>query len=165
MRKTHARSCAITALLVSAVASAQTCNRDCLKRHLDTYLGAVANHTPESAGLWVGFRQTENSVVVPEGQGVWKSVTGLGSIQRHYLDPVQGQAGYFGTVRMGDEEAVVALRLKVQWNQVTEAEWFISRKSDPGRDGRTGQDALRHRAAARHAAGAARGAQGRTHAT
>ena len=49
--------------------------------------------------------------------------------------PVQGQAGYFGTVRMGDEEAVVALRLKVQWNQVTEAEWFISRKSDPGTHG------------------------------
>jgi hypothetical protein len=70
---------------------------------------------------------------------VWKSVTGLGSIQRHYLDPVQGQAGYFGTVRMGDEEAVVALRLKVQWNQVTEAEWFISRKSDPGLTGEPGK--------------------------
>jgi len=138
MHKTRAFF-AITAMLVSAVAGAQTCNRDCLKHHLDTYLGAVASHTPGSAGLWVGFRQTENSVVIPEGQGVWKSVTGLGSIQRHYLDPVQGQAGYFGTVRMGDEEAVVALRLKVQWNQVTEAEWFISRKSDPGLTGEPGK--------------------------
>ena len=80
----------------------------------------------------MGFRQTENSVVIPEGQGAWKNVTGLGSIQRHYLDPVQSQAGYFGTVQMGEEEAVVAIRVKVQWNQVTEAEWFISRKSDPG---------------------------------
>jgi hypothetical protein len=139
MKKILIALCVTTALLGCTLASADGCNRDCLKRHLDTYLAAVASHKPEAAGLWVGFRQTENAVVIPEGQGVWKAVTGLGSIQRHYLDPVQGQAGYFGTVRMGDEEAVVALRLKVQWNQVTEAEWFISRKSDPGLTGEPGK--------------------------
>lgn len=48
---------------------------------------------------------------------------------------MQSQAGYYGTVKMGDEEAVVAIRVKVQWDQVTEAEWFISRKSDPGVNG------------------------------
>jgi hypothetical protein len=77
--------------------------------------------------------------VIPEGQGAWKSVTGLGSIQRRYFDPVQSQAGYFGTVYMGEEEAVVAIRVKVQWNQTTEAEWFISRKSDPGLTGEPGK--------------------------
>jgi hypothetical protein len=126
-------------LLVSATASAQSCNRDCLKRHLDAYLNAVASHKPESAGLWAGFRQTENAVVIPEGQGVWANVTGLGSIQRRYFDPVQSQAGYFGTVKMGEEEAVVAVRVKVQRNLVTEAEWFISRKSDPGLTGEPGK--------------------------
>jgi hypothetical protein len=40
---------------------------------------------------------------------------------------------------MGQEEAVVALRLKVRWNQVTEAEWFIARKSDPGLTGEPGK--------------------------
>jgi len=126
-------------LVVSGAASAQSCDRDCLKRHLDTYLNAVASHKPEAAGLWAGFRQTENSVVVPEGQGAWTNVTGLGSIQRRYLDPAQSQAGYFGTVMMGQEEAVVAIRVKVQSNQVTEAEWFISRKSDPGVTGEPGK--------------------------
>ena len=142
MSKPFVSSCLLALSLAGSAAfavGAQDCNRDCLKRHLDTYLGAVASHKPEAGGLWVGFRQTENSVVVPEGQGVWKSVTGLGSIQRRYLDPVQGQAGYFGTVYMGEEEAVVAIRVKVQWNQVTEAEWFISRKSDPGVTGEPGK--------------------------
>jgi hypothetical protein len=139
MKRTIAALCLVASLLGSAAANAQSCNRDCLKRHLDAYLGAVVTHKPEAGGLWVGFRQTENSVVIPEGQGVWKTVTGLGSIQRHYLDAVQGQAGYFGTVMMGDEEAVVALRVKVQWNQVTEAEWFISRKGDPGLTGEPGK--------------------------
>jgi hypothetical protein len=130
-------------LLLSAAlplaASAQDCNRDCLKRRLDTYLGAVVQHQPADGGLWEGFRQTENAVVIPEGAGVWKDVTKLGSIQRRFFDPVQGQAGYYGTVYMGEEEAVVALRLKVQWNKVTEAEWFIARKSDPGMTGEAGK--------------------------
>jgi len=139
MNKTFALLCLAASLACSTAASAQNCNRGCLQQHLDGYLNAVASHKPGAAGLWVGFRQTENAVVIPEGDGVWKNVTALGSIQRRYFDPVQGQAGYFGTVRMGDEEAVVALRLKVQWNQVTEAEWFISRKSDPGVTGEPGK--------------------------
>ncbi|MEY2852957.1 MAG: hypothetical protein RL030_89, partial [Pseudomonadota bacterium] len=126
MNKVIAALCLAASVACTGVASAQDCNRDCLKGHLDAYLAAVASHKPESGGLWMGFRQTENAVVVPEGQGVWKSVTGLGSIQRRYLDATQGQAGYFGTVFMGEEEAVVSLRLKVQWKQVTEAEWFIA---------------------------------------
>jgi hypothetical protein len=122
-------------LLLSNVAAAQDCDRSCLTTHLNVYLEAVAAHNPAAGNLWVGFRQTENSVVIPEGQGVWASVTGLGSVQRRYLDPVQGQAGYYGTVMMGEEEAVVALRLKVQWDQVTEAEWYIARKGDVGSRG------------------------------
>ena len=125
----------LSPLLYSTAASAQDCNRDCLTTHLNTYLEAVAAPTPATGNLWVGFRQTENSVVIPEGQGVWASVTGLGSVQRRYLDTAQGAAGYYGTVMMGEEEAVVALRLKVQWDQVTEAEWYIARQSDVGSRG------------------------------
>lgn len=139
MNRIFTTLCVVASLLCSAAASAQTCNRDCLTRHLDTYLAGVSSHKPDAAGLWVGFRQTENAVAVPEGQGLWQLMTGLGSVQRRYFDPVQSQAGYFGTVMLGDEEAVVALRLKVQWNQVTEAEWFISRKGDPGMTGEPGK--------------------------
>src|SRR4051812_34384072 len=101
----RALGCALL-MAASAAATAKDCDRNCLKSHLDTYLNGVAAHKPEVANLWVGFRQTENSIVVPEGQGAWKNVTALGSIQRRYLDPVQGMAGYFGTVMMGEEEAV-----------------------------------------------------------
>ncbi|HTQ36694.1 MAG TPA: hypothetical protein VMH77_06635 [Steroidobacteraceae bacterium] len=139
MKRILASVCAAAALACPAFADAKDCDRACLQQHLDTYLRAVTSHRPESGRLWEGFRQTENAVVIPEGQGVWKNVTALGSVQRHYLDPVQGQAGYFGTVMMGDEEAVVALRLKVQWDQVTEAEWFIARKGDPGMTGEPGR--------------------------
>ena len=103
-------------LALHSAASAADCNRDCLKKHLDGYLEGLTGHQPEAAGLWIGFRQTENAVAIPEGEGLWRHATALGSIQRRYFDPVQGQAGYFGTLKLGDEEAVVALRLRVQWN-------------------------------------------------
>jgi len=135
MKTSSAFFCLLGSLLLSASASAQDCNRDCLTSHLNTYLDAVTQHTPANGNLWEGFRQTENSVVIPAGQGVWENVTALGSIQRRYLDPQLSQAGYYGTVMMGAEEAVVAIRVKVQWDKVTEAEWFISRKSDVGVNG------------------------------
>ena len=135
MKTSSAFFCLLGSLLLSASASAQDCNRDCLASHLNTYLDAVTQHTPANGNLWEGFRQTENSVVIPAGQGVWENVTALGSIQRRYFDPLQSQAGYYGTVMMGAEEAVVAIRVKVQWDKVTEAEWFISRKSDVGVNG------------------------------
>ena len=135
MKTSSAFFCLLGSLLLSASASAQDCNRDCLTSHLNTYLDAVTQHTPANGNLWEGFRQTENSVVIPAGQGVWENVTALGSIQRRYFDPLQSQAGYYGTVMMGAEEAVVAIRVKVQWDKVTEAEWFISRKSDVGVNG------------------------------
>jgi hypothetical protein len=135
MKTSSAFFCLLGSLLLSASASAQDCNRDCLTSHLNTYLDAVTQHTPANGNLWEGFRQTENSVVIPAGQGVWENVTALGSIQRRYFDPLQSQAGYYGTVMMGAEEAVVAIRVKIQWDKVTEAEWFISRKSDVGVNG------------------------------
>lgn len=135
MKTSSAFFCLLGSFLLSASASAQDCNRDCLASHLNTYLDAVTQHTPANGNLWEGFRQTENSVVIPAGQGVWENVTALGSIQRRYFDPLQSQAGYYGTVMMGAEEAVVAIRVKIQWDKVTEAEWFISRKSDVGVNG------------------------------
>lgn len=125
----------LSCALQSPATVAQDCDRSCLTSHLNVYLDAMAAHNPAAADLWVGFRQTENAVVVPEGQGLWASMTGLGSVQRRYLDPVQSQAGYYGTVMLGEEEAVVALRLKVQRDKVTEAEWYIARKSDVGSRG------------------------------
>lgn len=126
------------ALLVvggSPAAAQGYCDRSCLGGMLDRYLGAVVAHDPARAPLVVGFRQTENAVNVPQGKGVWKSVTALGKVQRRYFDPVTGQAGYFGTVMEGGDTAIVTLRLRVENRALTEAEWYIARANDPGLGG------------------------------
>ena len=115
--------------------AANDCDRACLKNTLDQYLSAVIKHDPSAAPLFVGFRQTENAVVVRPGTGVWKTVTGLGKVQRRYVDPVSGQAGYFGIVEESGNPAIATLRLKVDDRKVSEAEWIIARRGDAGLNG------------------------------
>jgi hypothetical protein len=62
-------------------------------------------------------------------------VTGLGKVQRRYLDPVTGQAAYYGTVEEGGATVVVTVRVRVENKQLTEAEWYLARENDPGLNG------------------------------
>lgn len=126
-------------LLASSFTVAQDCNRQCLTRFLDEYLNSIVAHQPQKAPLSHGFRQTENAIATANGEGLWKSVTALGKLQRRYLDPVAGTAGYFGTVDENGEPAAVALRLKISANKITEAEWHIGRKGDVGLRGEPGK--------------------------
>jgi hypothetical protein len=119
----------------SASAAPGDCDRACLKTALDQYLNAVVSHNPSAAPLFGGFRQTENAVVVKFGSGVWKSVTGLGKVQRRFLDPVSGQAAYFGIVEEGASSAIVTARIRVEDRKITEAEWYMARAGDPGLNG------------------------------
>jgi hypothetical protein len=122
--------------LGTSTAQAQTaCDRACLRGLLDQYLNAVVKHDPAAAPLVAGFRQTENAINVRPGNGVWKTVTSLGKVQRRYFDSVTGQAGYYGTVEEGSSTAIVTVRVRVENRQLTEAEWYLARENDPGLSG------------------------------
>ncbi len=114
------------------IAHGATCDRVCLKATLDQYLNAVIQHNPAAAPLSIGFRQTENAMVRRPGTGLWQSAKALGKLQRRYFDAESGQAGYFGTLEDTAGPAIVTLRLKIEDRKITEAEWVLSRKGDPG---------------------------------
>ena len=128
--------CVMMMAVGTASASAQeACDRACLRTMLDQYLNAVIKHDPAAAPLVVGFRQTENAINVRPGNGVWKSVTALGAVQRRYLDPVSGQAAYYGTMEESGGTAIVTVRVRVEGRRLTEAEWYLARADDPGLNG------------------------------
>jgi hypothetical protein len=108
---------------------------------LDQYLNAVVNHKPSAAPLSAGFRQTENAVVRRAGSGLWESVKSLGKVQRRYFDAETGQAGYFGLLEEPAGAVIATLRLRVEDRRITEAEWVLSRKGDPGLGPNGGQQA------------------------
>jgi hypothetical protein len=128
---------AVLTLCGGTTAFAQTadCDRACLRDTLMRYMNAVATNEPDEAGIIVGFRQTENAVVTRVGSGTWQTVTALGDVQRHFMDPITGQAAWFGLVEESGEPAIVSVRIKVVGRQVTEAEWYIGREGMPGMAG------------------------------
>jgi len=121
--------CALFAAIVATPngVAATNCDRVCLRTLLDQYLNAIVKHDPSAAPLMIGFRQTENALSVLPGEGVWKSVSALGKLQRRYLDPVNGSAGYYGTIIEGGETGIATLRLQTDDRKITEAEWVIAR--------------------------------------
>jgi hypothetical protein len=121
----------VVALAVAASAEAAGCDRACLVKTLDRYMAAVVKHDPGAAPLAAGFRYTENALEVHPGDGIWKTATGLGTVQRHYLDAVSGQAAYFGTIEEGATTGIATLRIKVVNERITEGELVIGR-SDNG---------------------------------
>jgi hypothetical protein len=108
---------------------AQECDRACLARTLDQFLDAVVAHDPARAPLADTFRYTENALEVRKGEGLWKSATALGPVQRRYLDAVTGQAAYFGLIQEGGESGIATLRLRVVNRRVTEGELVIGRRA------------------------------------
>jgi hypothetical protein len=108
------------------------CDRACLKAMLDQYVNAVVQRNPAAAPLSVGYRETENGMVRRPGTGLWQSAKALGKLQRRYFDVESSQAGYFGTLEDESGTAVVTVRLKIEDRKITEAEWFLARKGDPG---------------------------------
>jgi hypothetical protein len=123
------------AISVASASAQGDCDRSCLKTTLDQYLGAVMKHDPTGVPLAIGFRQTENAINVRPGNGVWKTITGLGKVQRRYLDPTTGQAAYYGIVEEGSNLAIVTARIRVEGRKITEAEWYVARADDPGLNG------------------------------
>ncbi len=127
----------LSAMALAAVspASAQStsCNRQCLVGALTSYLDAMVAHAPARAPLASTFRQTENAVAIPLGDGLWKNAKALGSLQRRYFDPVTSTAAYFGTLDLASgDTGIVSLRLHVTGGKVDEAEWHVARQSDLG---------------------------------
>ena len=125
---------AVPALVLPAL-GAQTCDRACLKTSLDQYLQAIVKHDPKAAPLFLGYRQTENAVVTKLGDGAWKSITSIGTVDRRYYDPETQQAAFFGVVNEGTEPTVTTVRIRVEDRKIAEGEWVIARRNAAGING------------------------------
>src|SRR5580704_17073960 len=132
MRLSHVFAAGLAAVLPAFGA---TCDRACLKSSLDQYLQAILKHDPQAAPLFLGYRHTENALLVKSGEGVWKSMTSIGKVERRCYDPVTGQAAFFGVLNEGAEPTVITVRIRVEDRKISEAEWFIARRVAAGING------------------------------
>ncbi|HEY2591551.1 MAG TPA: hypothetical protein VGI35_08160 [Steroidobacteraceae bacterium] len=122
-------------LVAAAANSASTCDRACLISVLDRYLHSVIEHDPARGPLAGSYRETQNAVNFPSGEGIWRTATALGPVERRYADPVSGEVAYYGILQESGKAVIVTVRLRVERREVTEAEWYVARDGDPGLPG------------------------------
>jgi hypothetical protein len=109
-----------------------TCDRACLYGVLDRYLGAL-EHNDAGRVPWTSqARYSENNVELPIGDGMWGTVTKLGSYRLKIADVRAGQVGFFGTVEETQDSSAFAVRLKIEDGRVAEAEALVVRIAEFG---------------------------------
>ena len=60
-----------------ARAADQTCDRACLEGFVNQYLDALVSRNPYSLPLGPKVKFTENEQVIPLGEGIWGTASGL----------------------------------------------------------------------------------------
>jgi hypothetical protein len=68
--------------------------------------------------------------VTKPGEGIWKTATALGKVQRRYLDAINESAAYFGHIEEGNSIGIATLRIRVVNRKITEAELVAGRQGN-----------------------------------
>jgi hypothetical protein len=116
--------------LAAGVAFAQTpaeCDRACLEGFVNQYLDALVAHNALGMPLARKVKFSENDVVLDLGDGVWNTITGVGTYKLYIADPPSGQVGFVGTMRENSTPIALAARLKIENRKITEIETVINR--------------------------------------
>jgi hypothetical protein len=113
----------------SAVADTR-CDRQCLIGFADGYMAALARKDSSSLPLAGDARFTENNVVLPIGQGVWRSIGKVYPDAMRAADIQTGNVSWFGTIEEYGKPAYYTMRMKVWKGLITEVETIISRLPD-----------------------------------
>ncbi len=108
-------------------ASSSTCGRKCLYGCLDQYLKALAAKNPSRLPLAANVKFSENNVFMKVGDGLWNTITALGSGGVQLADVPDGEVGYLGVVQEINAKSLYAMRMKVSGGKITQIETVVAR--------------------------------------
>ena len=119
----------LVVMLPLATWAADPCDRACLEHHVDAYIDAMIAHDPGRLALALDARYTENDQELRFGDGLWNTTSGRGKYRLFVADTDSGEVGFFGTVLENGTPLLIALRLRVDEQLITEAETIAARYS------------------------------------
>jgi hypothetical protein len=138
----NATALAMALLLCGAAATpvraAASCDRACLEGFVDRYLDAAIAHDPSKVPLAPRVRFTEDGQQLDIGDGMWRTLKAKGKYRLFVTDVPAGEVGFFGSIEEDNREpdkatpAIIALRLKVSNQQITEIEQLVVRDEKAG---------------------------------
>jgi hypothetical protein len=116
----------------SPAGAADVCDRACLSSYVDQYLAALVAHDPGRLPWARSVRFTENGQELRLGDGLWGTASAPGKYHLYAADPEDGQVGFFGTVFENGTPVLLALRLRVEDQTISEVETIVSRSQFAG---------------------------------
>ena len=119
-------------LAASAVSAADSCDRTCLKTHVDSVVTALVKHDGSSLSI------APNAVVIHNGKParvgdpeLWSAIDSV-DFHQYVLDPQSRQAAFFGVATANHERGTLFLRIAVQNGQLTTLEAITGTRAPDG---------------------------------
>jgi len=108
------------------------CDRTCLIGIMDGYMNAIFRHDPKTVPpMTIDVRMTENTGMMNVGEGLlWRSKVEPTGFKIYVADPVAGQVAQQTRLKIGGQDALVAVRLKVDRGKIQEIEHLYDRSID-----------------------------------
>jgi hypothetical protein len=117
-------------LFSSASLIAKDCDRSCLYNIMDEYMFALEKSDLSKAPLSPDVKVSENGILLRAGDGLWNTYSGRRNYDLRLADPSQGQVALIEVVEEHGVPGILALRLRVVDELITEVEAILSRKVD-----------------------------------
>ncbi|MGB9067714.1 MAG: hypothetical protein WCC21_04015 [Candidatus Acidiferrales bacterium] len=108
-------------------AASSPCDRSCLNGFVNQYIDALVAHDPSRLAVTRFVKYTENGQHIELGDGFWRTATGKGGYKFYVDDPEAGQVGFEGTMQEAGHPVIVALRLKIENQKISEIEMIVAR--------------------------------------
>jgi hypothetical protein len=113
-------------------ANVKPCDRACLVRIGEAYLTALETKNTASLPLAEQVIATENTGKITLGTGLfWRAKMEPTGFKITVADPVQGQIAFQTVMKIDGQTALVAIRLRVERNMITEVEHWYDRNVAP----------------------------------
>jgi len=109
--------------------SVATCNRECLYGYLNQYLKALAAKNPAGLPLAANVNFSENNVMMKVGDGLWNTITAIGSGGVQFADVPEAEVGYLGVVQEGKMNSPFAMRMKIRDGKIVSIETVVARST------------------------------------
>lgn len=110
-------------------AALKECDRACLIGIMDGYMNAIFKHDPKAVPpLTLDVRMTENTGVMDVGEGMlWRSKVEPTSFKIYVADSIAGQVAEQARLKIGGQDALVVVRLKIDRGKIQEIEQLYDR--------------------------------------
>jgi hypothetical protein len=112
---------------IARAAPAASCDRACLEGFVDRYLAALVAHDPARLPVTKDVRFTENGQRLRLGDGLWRTMTGLGTFRMLVPDTATERVAFLGSIREAGMPAMLALHLAIHAHRIAEIETLVQR--------------------------------------